>query len=305
MARADSSSPPQRLDRGGVLQGLGAYAIWGLLPLFFWLLSDVDAGEVVAMRVLGSLVFIAIVIAALRRGPAIAAILRDRRTLAMLTVSAALISVNWLVYVWAVQRDHVLEASLGYFLNPLVNVLLGVVILRERPGPAQLVAVALAAVGVAILAAGAGSGIWISLSLAFSFGFYGLVRKVVPAGALEGLAIETAILAPFALAYLAWLSGTHGLGWNAGPVVAAALAASGVVTAVPLLLFAGAARRLPYSTLGLIQYLAPTMQFVLAVSFFGETMTTAHAICFACIWTGLAIFAIHGTIAARSRRLAA
>lgn len=305
MARADPFPAPERLDRAGVLQGLGAYAIWGLLPLFFWLVGSVDAGEVVALRVLGSLVFLAVVITALRRWPAIVTILRDLRTLGLLGLSAALISINWLVYVWAVQHHHVLEASLGYFLNPLVNVLLGLAILRERLGRAQLAAVLLAGIGVAILALGAGSGIWISLSLAISFGFYGLVRKVVPAGALDGLTIETAMLAPFALAYLAWLASAHTLGWGQDAVATTALGAAGIVTAVPLLLFAGAARRLPYSTLGLLQYLGPTMQFVFAITFFDEPMSLAHAVCFALIWTGLGIFVLHGVGAARRRRVAA
>ena len=304
MARADPPAAPERLDRTGLLQGLGAYGIWGLLPLFFWLLDGVDAGEVVAMRVLWSVALLGGLILLLRRGPALAAALRSRRAMGFLAISAALISVNWLVYIWAIQHHHVLEASLGYFLNPLVNVLLGVVLLRERLGVAQIAAVALAGLGVAILAAGAGQGIWISLTLAFTFGFYGLVRKIAPVESLEGLAIETAILAPFAGIYLYWLSGHAGLGFGQTPLWTVALALSGIVTATPLLLFAAAARRLPYSTLGLLQYLAPTMQFVLAITFFGERMTLAHAICFALIWTGLAVYAVSGTISARRRRLA-
>lgn len=304
MARADPLPAPERLDRTGLLQGLGAYGIWGLLPLFFWLLKGVDAGEVVAMRVLWSVVLLGVLIVALRRGPLFLAAIRSRRAMTYLGISAALISVNWLVYVWAIQNHHVLESSLGYFLNPLVNVLLGVVLLRERLGTAQIVAVALAAVGVAVLAVGAGQGIWISLALAFSFGFYGLVRKIAPVESLEGLAIETAILTPFAAGYLFWLSGHAGLGFGQTPLWTTALTISGIVTATPLLLFAAAARRLPYSTLGLLQYLAPTMQFLLAISFFGETMTTAHAICFALIWTGLAIYAVSGIVTARQQRRA-
>jgi chloramphenicol-sensitive protein RarD len=305
MARADPPAAPERLDRTGLIQGLGAYALWGVLPLFFWLLSGVDAGEVVAMRVLWSLGLLAVVTLALRRAPALIAALRNRRAMALLAASSALISINWLVFIWAIQHHHVLESSLGYFLNPLVNVLLGVVLLRERLGWPQMVAVALAVAGVAVLAYGAGQGIWISLALAFSFGFYGLVRKVAPVGALEGLAIETAILTPFAAIYLVWLSGAAGLSFGAEPGVTATLIASGVITATPLLLFAGAARRLPYSTLGLLQYIAPTMGFISAITFFGEKMTAAHAICFALIWTGLAIVAIHGTITARRRRVTA
>lgn len=304
MARADPPAAPERLDRTGLLQGLGAYGIWGLLPLFFWLLDGVDAGEVVAMRVLWSVALLGGLILVLRRGPALAAALRNRRAMGFLAISAALISVNWLVYIWAIQHHHVLEASLGYFLNPLVNVLLGVVLLRERLGAAQIAAVALAGLGVAILAAGAGQGIWISLTLAFTFGFYGLVRKIAPVESLEGLAIETAILAPFAGIYLYWLSGHAGLGFGQTPLWTAALALSGIVTATPLLLFAAAARRLPYSTLGLLQYLAPTMQFLLAITFFGETMTAAHAICFALIWTGLAVYAVGGIVTTRQQRRA-
>lgn len=303
MARADPQAP-ERLDRTGLLQGLGAYGIWGLLPLFFWLVDAVDAGEVVAMRVLWSVVLLGVLIVALRRGPLFLAALRNPRAMAYLGASAALISVNWLVYVWAVQHNHVLEASLGYFLNPLVNVLLGVVLLRERLGAVQIVAVALAAIGVAVLAAGAGQGIWISLTLAFTFGFYGLVRKVAPVESIEGLTIETLILTPFAAGYLAWLSGHAGLAFGQETLPTAALAVSGIVTATPLLLFAAAARRLPYSTLGLLQYLAPTMQFLLAITFFGEKMTMAHAICFALIWTGLAIYAVGGIMTARQQRRA-
>ncbi len=306
MARSDPpTAAPERIDRTGLIQALGAYGIWGVLPIFFFMLKGVGAGEVVAGRVLWSLGLLAIVILALGRMPAILAALRNRRAMGLLAASAALISVNWLVYIWAVQNGHVLEGSLGYFLNPLVNVLLGVVLLREKLGRAQIVAVGLAGIGVAVLAVGAGQGIWISLTLAFSFGFYGLVRKVAPVGALEGLTLETAILAPFGLAYLYWLSTHGGLEFGNEAVATTLLVLSGVVTAVPLLLFAGAARRLPYSTLGLLQYLAPTMQFVLAITYFGERVTTAHLICFALIWTGLAIYAADGLLAARRRRVIA
>lgn len=305
MARSDPPPAPERFDRAGLAQGLGAYGIWGVLPLFFFALKGVGAGEVVAGRVLWSLGLLAIVILALGRTPAIMAALRNRRAMALLSVSAALISVNWLVYIWAVHHGHVLEGSLGYFLNPLVNVLLGIVLLREKLGRAQTVAVGLASLGVAVLAFGAGQGIWISLTLAFTFGFYGLVRKVAPVGALEGLTLETAILAPFGLGYLYWLSTHGGLEFGNEALSTTLLVLSGVVTAVPLLLFAGAARRLPYSTLGLLQYLAPTMQFVLAISYFGERVTTAHLICFALIWTGLAIYAADGLLAARRRRVTA
>jgi chloramphenicol-sensitive protein RarD len=191
-----------------------------------------------------------------------------------------------------VQNGHVLGASLGYFLNPLVNVLLGVVVLGERLKRMQMAAVALAAAGVAVLASGAGTGLWISLSLAFSFGLYGLMRKIAPVESLEGLTVETALLTPFALAYMAWLASNDALVFGDAPGLTALLVLAGAVTAVPLLLFAGAARLLPYSTLGLLQYLAPTLQFVLAITVFGEAMTPSHIVCFALIWAGLALYVL-------------
>lgn len=280
------------LDRRGLGFGLGAYLIWGFLPLYFLLLAGVTAGEIVADRVVWSLVLLIGILAVAGRFGKLLAVLRNPRTLGLLTISAALISVNWLIYIWAVQNGHVLAASLGYFLNPLVNVLLGVVVLGERLKRTQMAAVALAAAGVAVLASGAGTGLWISLSLAFSFGLYGLVRKVAPVESLEGLTVETALLTPFALAYMAWLASNDALIFGDAPGLTALLVLAGAVTAVPLLLFAGAARRLPYSTLGLLQYLAPTLQFLLAITVFGESMTTAHIVCFALIWSGLALYVL-------------
>lgn len=280
------------LDRRGLGFGLGAYLIWGFLPLYFLLLAGVTAGEIVADRVVWSLVLLIGILAVAGRFGKLLAVLRNPRTLGLLTISAALISVNWLIYIWAVQNGHVLAASLGYFLNPLVNVVLGVVVLGERLKRTQMAAVALAAAGVAVLASGAGTGLWISLSLAFSFGLYGLVRKVAPVESLEGLTVETALLTPFALAYMAWLASNDALIFGDAPGLTALLVLAGAVTAVPLLLFAGAARRLPYSTLGLLQYLAPTLQFLLAITVFGESMTTAHIVCFALIWSGLALYVL-------------
>jgi chloramphenicol-sensitive protein RarD len=286
------ATPTTRLDRRGLGFGLGAYLIWGFLPLYFLLLAGVTAGEIVADRVVWSLVLLIGILAVAGRFGKLMAVLRNPRTLGLLAVSAALISVNWLIYIWAVQNGHVLAASLGYFLNPLVNVLLGVVVLGERLKRMQMAAVALAAAGVTVLASGAGTGLWISLSLAFSFGLYGLVRKVAPVESLEGLTVETALLTPFALAYMAWLASNDALVFGDAPGLTALLVLAGAVTAVPLLLFAGAARRLPYSTLGLLQYLAPTLQFLLAITVFGEAMTTAHIICFALIWWGLALYVL-------------
>ena len=275
--------------RKGVAFGLSAYLLWGFLPVYFKLLGGVLPTEIVAQRVLWSVVLLAVLIAVRRRWPQLRAAFANPQALKILTVSALLIGVNWLIYIWAIGARHVLETSLGYFLNPLVNVVMGVLLLKERLTRAQGLAVGLAAIGVAVLAAGAASGLWISLALALSFATYGLLRKIAPVDSLEGLMIETVLLAPVAAFYLFWLGDRAAFG--DGPGVSALLALGGVVTAVPLLLFAAGARRLRYSTLGLLQYIAPTIQFLLAVLAFGEPLTTAHLICFALIWTGLAVYA--------------
>jgi chloramphenicol-sensitive protein RarD len=284
--------------RAGLLLGLGAYLIWGVLPLYFKLLDRLQPGEIVAHRVLWSLLFLAALAGIWRRWRKISEALRETRVLAMLFVSATLIGGNWLVYIWAVLNGHVLEGSLGYYLNPLVNVLLGTLFLKERLTRMQVVAVALASAGVAVLAMGAGDGLWISLALACSFAFYGFIRKVAPVEALEGLSVETILLAPIALGWLLWLGDSGGFPADLSTNILVVLA--GAVTAVPLLLFAGAARRLPYSTLGFLQYLSPSIQFLLAVLVFGEALTTAHMLCFGAIWTALAIFGFEGIRAGRA-----
>jgi chloramphenicol-sensitive protein RarD len=294
--------------RAGLLYGLGAYAIWGVLPLYFKFLAGVSSTEIVAHRIVWSVVFLAALATLWRRWGGIRAALLSRRVMAALVLTATLIAANWLIYIWAVLHGHVLAGSLGYYLNPLVNVLLGVAILKERLSPAQIGAVLLAGAGVAVLASGAGEGLWISLSLAFSFGIYGFVRKVAPVDALEGLTIETAILAPVSLVWLVLLGAQGAGGFSAYPAsLQALLVIGGAVTAAPLLMFNAAAKRLPYSTLGFLQYLAPSLQLLLAVAVFGEAFTRAHAICFGAIWTALAIFAWEGVRLgrARARRIAA
>lgn len=281
--------------RAGLMFGLGAYLLWGVLPLYFKLLAQVSAAEIVAHRIIWSLVFLALLATIWRRWPAIRAAIANRRVLATLTVTALLIAVNWLVYIWAVINGHVLAGSLGYYLNPLVNVLLGVVILKEKLSRGQAAAVLLAGAGVAVLAAGAGEGLWISLVLAFSFALYGFLRKVAPVDAIEGLSIETAILAPVALGWVLWLRSAGQGGFGAfGTATDLLLVLGGAVTAIPLLLFTAAAKRLPYSTLGFLQYIAPSIQFLLAVLAFGEPLTAAHMVCFGAIWTALAVFAFEG-----------
>jgi len=291
-----------RRSRAGLIFGLGAYTLWGFMPLYFKLLTPVSPTEIVAHRIVWSLLFLAGLVTLWRRWPAIRAAIGSARVMMILVVTAGLIAANWLIFIWAVVRGHVLEASLGYYLNPLVNVLLGVVLLKERLSRFQLAAVLLAGAGVAVLAAGAAHGLWISLTLAASFGLYGFIRKIAPVDALEGLAIETAILAPVSLAWILWLQQLGAGGFAAfTPTINVLLVVGGAVTAIPLLLFTAAARRLPYSTLGFLQYIAPSLQFLLAVLAFGEPFTRAHAICFAAIWAALAIFAVEGFRLGRAR----
>jgi len=288
--------------RAGLLFGVGAYLVWGVLPLYFKLLAGVSPTEIVAHRIVWSLVFLAALATLWRRWPAIRAAATTSRVMLTLAVTALLIAINWLIYIWAVINGHVLEGSLGYYLNPLVNVLLGVVILKERLTRGQLLAVLLAGLGVSVLAVQAAAGLWISLALALSFGLYGFIRKIAPVDALEGLAIETAVLAPVSLGYVLWLQQQGIGGFGAFDAATnALLIVGGAVTAVPLLMFNAAAKRLPYSTLGFLQYIAPSLQFLLAVLAFGEPFTRAHAICFAAIWTALVLFAVEGFRLGRAR----
>lgn len=298
--------PQAALDRRGLIYGLSAYLLWGVLPIYFKALAHVSPGEILAHRIIWSLVFLGGLVTLWGRWPAIRAALADRRVVLTLIATSLLIAVNWLVYIVAVVSGHVLEGSLGYYLNPLVNILLGVVLLGERLSKPQIGATFLAAAGVAVLAAGAGSGLWISLTLAVSFATYGYLRKVAPVEALGGLAIETMLLAPIALGWIVWLgaAGQGGPG-NGDAATYLLLVLGGAITAIPLLLFTEAAKRLPYSTLGFLQYIAPSLQFLLAVLLFGEKLTTAHIICFGAIWTALAIFTLDGwRRSARKRRFA-
>jgi chloramphenicol-sensitive protein RarD len=288
-----------------MILGLTAYAVWGVLPLYFKALARVGPVEIVAHRILWSLVMLTGAATLLKRWPPIRAAIADRRIALTLLLTAALIGVNWTVYIYAVVSGHVLEGSLGYYLNPLVNVLLGVAFLKERLTRVQAAAVALAAVAVAILALGAGSALWISAALAGSFASYGFIRKIAPVDALEGLYIETLFLAPLAICWIAWLTARHESSFLVDRSTDLLLVIGGAVTAIPLLLFTAAAKRLPYSTLGFLQYVAPSLQFLLAVAVFGEPLTGAHLLCFALIWTALAIFIFEGVRAGRRGRLAA
>lgn len=290
--------------RRGVLQASAAYACWGLFPLYFKALQAVPPLELLAHRIAWSLLFVAALLAAQKRWVWLGAALRDPRVLRSCAASAVLIAINWFIYIWAVVNDRIVEGSLGYFINPLVNVLLAALVLKEKLRRGQWAAVALAALGVAWLTAQAGAPPWIALALALSFGGYGLLRKTAPLGALEGLAMETLILGPIALAGLAWLALQGQAAYaQAGPGTQLLLAAAGPITAIPLLLFAAGARRIPFALLGLLQYIGPTLQLLVGVLVFGEPFEPARAAGFVAIWAALGLYSAEGFL--RSRRTAA
>lgn len=290
MNKRASSTRHATHGRDGLLLGIGAYALWGVLPIYFKAIADVPAVDIVAHRVIWSLPFLALLLAVNRGWSAMRTALGRPRTLAMLSLSALLIAVNWLLYVYAVTSGHIMAASFGYYLNPIANVLLGRFVLHERLSRLQWGAVGLAGGGISVLAAGALGQLWISLTLCVSFALYGLVRKVVDADAVTGLAVETGLLFPLAAAWLGWqaLAGAPLLGPSRGDALLLVLA--GIVSTTPLILFTAAARRLAYSTLGMLQFLAPTLQLAIAVLVYGEPFRAAHAIAFAAIWTALALY---------------
>lgn len=299
MGEIDSRSADSRSAGNGAVLGIGAYVLWGMLPLYLKLLHGVPALQVLAHRILWSLLLLLVIVTVMRRGRSILTAARGR-TLLLLVASATLIAINWLVYIWSVLHAHVLEASLGYFMNPLVNVALGMAVLGERIGRVQIVAIMIAAAGVLLMAVSGGGALWIPLSLAVSFGLYGLVRKIVAIDALGGLTVETMLLAPAAITVLlvAGFSGDSAFGQ--GRLLDLWLVLAGAVTAAPLLMFAAAARRMKYATLGLFQYIAPTLQFAEAVILFGEPLRTEHVITFALIWSGCALYAWDSLRAVRS-----
>jgi chloramphenicol-sensitive protein RarD len=290
---------PADHSRQGVIYGALSYGLWGLVPLYFKLVASVAPLEVVAQRVVWSFVLLTGLITLLRRWPDVRPALRSRPVMTALATSTLLLAFNWFVYIYAVSTNQVVEASVGYFLNPLVNVVIGVVILKEHLRRWQLASVVLAGIGVAILGVP-----WIAVSLALSFAFYGLLRKQVAADGLLGLFIETLLLAPAALAFVLYL-GYYGQSAFASsdPAMCVTLAASGIVTCVPLLLFAAAARRLRFATLGFLQYLAPTIQFLIAVFLFGETLTTLKIVSLSLIWTAVALYSIDSLRMLQQHRL--
>ncbi len=276
--------------RRGIFAALGAFTIWGLAPLYFKAVGTVPADEIVAHRVLWSLVFLAALVGFMRQGPALRNALGNRRLLGTLLITALLTGSNWLVFVWAVTHDRVLEASLGYFINPLLSVLLGRLFLGERLRPLQKLAVAIAACGVAWRVAAVGSVPWIALFLALTFGIYGLLRKRTPVDAIVGLCVETLLVLPLAVLWLLWLVSAGELHFGRDLQTDLLLPLAGVLTATPLMLFAFGARRLPLATVGFLQYLAPSLNFLLAIFVFHEAFDTARLAGFVIIWCALALY---------------
>jgi chloramphenicol-sensitive protein RarD len=286
-----------------MLYAAGAYALWGLVPVYFKALQHVPPLEILAHRIVWSLVFLAIVLAWRRQWAWIGAVLRRPKVLAGFIASAILISINWFIYIWAVNNGRVIDASLGYFINPLINVLLGFLLLHERLRPGQWATVALAAGGVAWLTWQGGHLPWIALTLAITFGTYGLLRKTAALGALEGLSLETLILFPAALGYLIVLTlHGHNSFATAPDSTKWLLVAAGPITAIPLLMFAAGARRIPLSLLGLLQYIGPTLQLLLGVWLYHEPFGGPRLVGFAMIWAALALYSAEGLWRAWSAR---
>jgi chloramphenicol-sensitive protein RarD len=290
------------MNRSGLAAGVAAYLIWGLFPLFWPLLEPAKPVEILAHRIIWSFVFIAAVLASTIGFRWIRGL--GRRRLGLLTLAAVLITVNWGTFIYGVNSEHVVETSLGYFINPLVTVALAVTVLRERLSAAQGAAVAIGAVAVAVLTIDYGHLPWIALTLACSFGLYGLIKKHVGVDGTQSLAIETAVLIVPALAYVAWLSSTgDGTFTTEGPGHAALIMAGGVTTAVPLMLFGASAIRIPLTTLGLLQYLAPIMQFLIGVLVYGEPMPASRLAGFALVWLALIVFTVDAVRSSRRTRL--
>ncbi|MFF7650791.1 EamA family transporter RarD [Streptomyces sp. NPDC007983] len=278
-------------DRAGLVYGFAAYGLWGLAPLYWPLLQPAGAVEILAHRMVWSLVVVGLILLALRRWSWIGPLLRQPRRLGLVALAATAISVNWGLYIWGVNSGHVVETALGYFINPLVSIAFGVLLLRERLRPAQWVAVGVGVVAVVVLSVGYGKPPWIALTLAFSFATYGLVKKRIGLDGLESLAAETAVQFLPALGFLCYLTarGDSTFGSGGGVAHSALLASCGLVTAAPLILFGASAVRLPLSTIGMLQYLTPTSQFILGLVVFHESMPPERWAGFALVWLALAL----------------
>ena len=302
MSSPTGAAPAATFHRGHAA-AIGAFLIWGLLPLYLKPMSSVPALQIMAHRLLWCCLFVLLWLGFRGQLGNVRAALADGATRLRLFVTALLISVNWIVYVWSVNNGHVLDTSLGYFINPLVNVLLGVAILKERLNRPQWVAVGFAFAGVVWLTVQTGRLPWISLTLAVSFGLYGLIRKMVKVDAIAGLGAETLLIAPFALVYLGWLQARgDGVFGQTTALIEVMLVAGGLVTAIPLALFSYGARLIPYSTVGLIQYIGPTLQLLLGIFLYQEPFPASRAAGFALIWMALVIYAGDGVLRSRPGR---
>ncbi|MCH8253484.1 MAG: EamA family transporter RarD [Planctomycetes bacterium] len=291
----------RREERVGVAFGLAAFLAWGFVPIYFKQITQVPLLEVLAHRVLWSAILLVGLLVVQRRLSTALAMVRSRRNILTLLATTALIALNWLVFFWAIVHDQVLQGSLGYFINPLFNVVLGFVFLGERLRPRQYASVAIATFGVVYLAVGYGDPPWVALTLAVTFGFYGLLRKTARVDALVGLTVETTFLLPFGIGYLAYLGVAGELTFASTTIrMDVLLMAAGAVTALPLLWFANAARRVRLATLGIMQYIAPSGHFLLAVFLYHEPFSTGHLVCFGCIWAALALYTVDSIAAARS-----
>lgn len=287
---------PAKIDTG-FASAVGCYILWGFLPIYWKFLDHIPALDILAHRIIWSLLFLVGLLAVTGKlGSArreVAAILTDRKKTAGVLAATVLITINWFIYIWAVNDSRILETSLGYYINPLVSVLLGIVVLKERLTVYQTVAVALAGLGVLNQAVNVGGLPWVSLSLAVSFGLYGLCKKMLGIGAITGITLETLLLSPAFLLYLAWMqSQGHGVLTPDQPVTAVLLLLTGAATATPLLLFANAANRIPLSVLGFIQYLSPTIALFVGIFLYHEPFSASHLLSFACIWAALAVFSL-------------
>lgn len=292
-------------SRLGLVQALIACTFWGVMPIYFKLLQSIPPLEVVAHRVIWSVPLLIVILWLRKNLTGLKAALADPKILRFLLLSSIFIAANWLIYVWAVQEKHVLAASLGYFISPLLSVFLGSIVLKEKLSRNQWIAVAIAAFGVSILAVEAWQTLWISMMLAGSWGLYSLIRKIAPVGPMVGLTVETGLLFPFFIGYLIWLTtSSTGTGFGESLPIDALLIGGAMVTAIPLLLFASAVQKISLTTMGLMQYVAPMMQFAIGVFVYNEPLTTSHLICFGLIWISLAIFSADAWAGSASRKAA-
>ncbi|MCH7981563.1 MAG: EamA family transporter RarD [Proteobacteria bacterium] len=299
MSAADSADRDE--TRSGIVAGLIAYSLWGVFPVYFKIIESVAPTEVLAHRIVWAVPFGALILLFRRQWPEVRRALTDRTTVSWLGLSALFITVNWFIYIWAVQNERIFETSLGYYINPLMYVFVGVLFFGERLRSLQLAAVIFASVGVIVLTLSGGTFPWVAISLAVFFTAYGVIRKRVAIGAMPGLFVETVLLFPFAMVWMTWLlvAGQASFGTQ-DMSLAMLLLAAGPITVVPLLLFAVAARRLPLTMIGFMQFLAPTLQLLTGI-YYGEKLTTAHQICFGLIWVAVILFSVDAIRAGRKK----